>query len=138
MKNNLVKQGYHSSLINEHLERISLLNRSDLISEKDTRQKSDRISLAITYNRFLPNITKTIKKSWNILQINENFKEIFKTETVTAFKRNKNILQITGTHWTENGWSKKDLKTLKEGKCTPCLSKAGNTCCKQIKITTTF
>ena len=32
----------------------------------------------------------------------------------------------------------KDLKTLKEGKCTPCRSKAGNTCCKQVETTTTF
>ena len=62
MKNNFVKQGYHPSLINEHLERISLLNRIDLITEKDTRQKSDRIPLVITYNRFLPNITKTFRK----------------------------------------------------------------------------
>ena len=40
MKTNFVKQRYHSSLINENLERISLLNRIDLITEKDTRQKS--------------------------------------------------------------------------------------------------
>ena len=74
MKNTFVKQGDHLSLINKHLERISLLNIIDLITEKDTRQKSDRIPPLITYNRFLPNITKTIKKNWNILQINENFK----------------------------------------------------------------
>ena len=36
MENDFVKQGYNPSLINEHLERISLLNRSDLITEKDT------------------------------------------------------------------------------------------------------
>ena len=48
MKNIFVKQGYHSSSINEHLERISLLNRVDLITEKYTRQKSDRIPYVIT------------------------------------------------------------------------------------------
>ena len=67
MKNNFLKQGYHPSLINEHLERISLLNRIDFIMEKDIRQKSDRIPFVITYNRFLPNITKTNRKNWNIL-----------------------------------------------------------------------
>ena len=36
MKNNFVKQGYHPSLIKEHRERISLLNKIDLIKEKDT------------------------------------------------------------------------------------------------------
>ena len=50
MKNNFVKQGYHPSLINEHFERISLLNKIDLITEKEARQKSNRISLVITFN----------------------------------------------------------------------------------------
>ena len=33
---------------------------------------------------------------------------------------------------------KKDLKTFKKGKCTPCRSKAGSICCKQVKTTTTL
>ena len=33
---------------------------------------------------------------------------------------------------------KKDLKILKEGKCTSCKSKAGNICCQQVKTTTKF
>ena len=128
----------HPSLIKEHLQMTSLLNRIDLITERDTRQKSDRIPLLIKYNRFLPNITKTIGKNWNILQIKENFKEILKNEPVRAFKRNKNIQEIIGTHWVESGRIKKDLKPLKEDKCTPCRSKVGNICCKQLKTTTTF
>ena len=91
MKNNFVKQGYHPSLINKHLERINLLDRIDLNTENDTQQKSGRIPLIITYNQFRPNIPKTIGKNWNILQINEKFKQIFKNEPVTAFKRKNNI-----------------------------------------------
>ena len=116
MKNNFTKQGYHPSLINEHLESISLLERIYLIREKDTRKKSGRILLVITYNQFLPNITKSIRKNWNILQINKNIKEIFKHEPITAFKQNKNIQEIIGLHWIENGRVKKNLKTWKEGK----------------------
>ena len=78
MKNNFVKQEYHSSLISERLERISLLNRIDLITAKDTRQKSAIIPPVIRYNRFLPNITKTIGKNWDILQINEILKKFSK------------------------------------------------------------
>ena len=70
MKNNFVKQKYRSSLISKHLERISLLNRIDLITENKTPQKSNRTPLLVKYNRFLPNITKTIRKNWNILQVN--------------------------------------------------------------------
>ena len=57
-------------------------------------------------------------------------------ESITAFKQNKNIQKIIGIHWIENVRVKKDLKTLKEGKCTPCWSKAGNICCKKVKKTT--
>ena len=96
MKNNFVKQGYHPSLINEHLEKISLLSGINLIMEKDTRQKSGRTPLPITYNRFLPNITKSLRKNWNILQINENFKEIFKNEPIAAFKRSKTSKKLLG------------------------------------------
>ena len=126
MKNNFRKQGYHPSLINEHLERINLLNLIDLITEKDKRKKSDKMPLVITYNWFLPNIIKTIRKNWNILQINKNLKAIFKNEPMTAFKRNKTIQKIIGTHSIENKRVKKNLKALKEGKCTPCTSKAWN------------
>ena len=101
-----------------------------------THKKSDRIPLVIMYNRFLSKNTKTIWKNWNILQINKNLKEIFKNEPITAFKQNKKIQEIIGRHWIENGRVNKE--TLKEGKCTPCRSKAGNICCKQVKITTRF
>ena len=81
-----------------------------------TQKKSDRIPLVITYDGFLSNITKTIWKNWNILQINKNLKEIFKSEPITAFKRNKKIQEIIGRHWIENERVNKNLKTLKEGK----------------------
>ena len=62
MKNKFVKQSYHPSLINEQLEKISLLNRIDLITEKDTRQKSDRIHLVITYTSFYQILPKPLGK----------------------------------------------------------------------------
>ena len=51
---------------------------------------------------------------------------MFKNEPITAFKQNKNIPEIIGTYWIENRRIKKDLKSLKEGKCTPCRAKTGN------------
>ena len=48
------------------------------------------------------------------------------------------IQEIIGTQWVENGRVKKNLMALKEGKCTPCRSKAGNICCNQMKTTAIF
>ena len=61
MKNKFVKQGCHSSLINELLERVSLLNRIDLISE-DTRQKPDRIPLQLHITSFYQILPKPLGK----------------------------------------------------------------------------
>ena len=46
--------------------------------------------------------------------------------------------EIIGTQQIENGRLKKDLKALKEGKCTTYRPKAGNICCKQMKTTAAF
>ena len=118
MKHNFKKQRYHLSLIIKHLENIDLLDRTDLIVEKDTQQKSDRIPLVITYDRFLLSITKTLWKSWNILK--------------------KNLQEIIWIHWTENRRIKKCFQSLEEGRCTPCRSKTGDICCKQVKSTISF
>ena len=82
----------------------------------DTRQKSDRTPLVMTYNRFLPNITKTIRKNQNILQINKNCKAIFKSEPIAAFKRNKNI-QDTTTKF-KSQLINKTWKTFHNSTCT--------------------
>ena len=58
--------------------------------------------------------TKTIRKNWNNLQINNNLKEIFKREPTTSFKQNKNIQKFIGARWIKNKRVKKDLKTLKK------------------------
>ena len=62
MKNNFIKQGYHSSLINEHLERISLLNRIDLITEKERQKKSDKYLLQLRINDFYRLSPKPLKR----------------------------------------------------------------------------
>ena len=62
------------------LKGLVYLTESTLLSTllwKKTHSKNQAELLVITYNRFLPNITKTIQKNWNILQIHENFKEFF-------------------------------------------------------------
>ena len=50
----------------------------------------------ITYNRFLPNIIKTIRKNWNILQMNESLKEIFKNKPITHLHETKTSKKLLG------------------------------------------
>ena len=81
-----------------------------------TTQKLDRIPVVITYNRLLPNITETNRKKQNILKINENFIEIFKYESITAFKQKDYPHKIIGMQWIENERVKKRFEASKRRK----------------------
>ena len=80
------------------------------------------IPLGITYNCFSPNISKIIRKNWNILSFNKSLKKFFQNKLVTAFKQNKNLKELICSNKTENNIVKKINKsTLKPGKCSPCF-----------------
>ena len=88
LKQQVINQGYKAELINKHKN-----------SRKNCMEKTfKRISLVLKYNRSLPNISKVVRKHWNILSINNSFKEIFQNERVTAFKCNKNLKKIIGSN----------------------------------------
>ena len=97
---------------------------------------SIRIPLTITYNRFLPNICKIIRKNWNILSVNESPKKSFQNEPVAAFKRNENLKEFIGSNKIENNIEKKISKsTLKLMKCSPCFGNSRTLCCNQVTAT---
>ena len=88
LKQQVINQGYKAELINKHKN-----------SRKNCLEKTfKRISLVLKYNRSLPNISKVVRKHWNILSINNSFKEIFQNERVTAFKCCKNLKKIIGSN----------------------------------------
>ena len=65
------------------------------------KPKQTRIAQTLTSIRFCPNISKVIRKYWNLLEINESLKEIFNCQPVTAFSRNKNLKELTGSNKIE-------------------------------------
>ena len=58
MKNDFVKQGLHLSLINEQLERISLVHRIDVIPEKDTTKIRQN-----TFHKYIKSISTKYYKN---------------------------------------------------------------------------
>ena len=49
--------------------------------------KQTCIPVTLTYNHFCPNISKVIRKHWNVLEINESLKEILNCQPITAFRQ---------------------------------------------------
>ena len=62
-------------------------------NKKDT-PISTRIPLTTTYNQFLPNMSKIIRKNWNILSVSESLKKNLQNEPVKTFKHNKNLKEL--------------------------------------------
>ena len=106
-------QWYNSELLDKYIKTVDKLDRNELIkgSRKDTPINT-RIPLAITYNRFLPNISKIIRKNWTILSVNESLKKAFQNEAITAFKRNKNLTELFDSNNIENNIIKRINKRL--------------------------
>ena len=50
------------------------------------KPKQKCIPLKLTQNRFCPNISKVMRKHWNLLEINKFVKEIFNCQSITALK----------------------------------------------------
>ena len=103
------------------------------------KPKQTRIPQTLTYSRFCPNISKVIRKLWNLLELNESLKEIFNCRSITAFRRNKNLKELIERNKIENNKVKKrQIQKLKPGKCSRCLKNLRSLCCKQVRKTTTF
>ena len=68
----LVNHGYKPELINKHIKTVEKIDGKELLKERDsTTLKETRISLVLTR---LPNISKVVRKHWNILSIKRFFK----------------------------------------------------------------
>ena len=97
-----------------------------------------RAPLTLTYNRTLPNVKEAVRKHWNILQINNEFKNVFPEPAIMCFLRNKNLKYFLWTKTVVNNKAQKVILSNRKGYSIPCHSKPGNLWCKQVEHTNTF
>ena len=106
------------------------LDRKKLLEEKAKKQ-SNRIPLVLTYNRTLPNVKRAISNNWNLLHINQEFKDVFQEPPILAFRRNRKLYDLLGCKNIIDGKLER-LPKKKIGFSTKCFSKSGNLRCKQV------
>ena len=121
----LIERGYKQQEINEGIERTKTLDRKKLLQEKAKKQ-SNRIPLVLTYNRTLPNVKRAISNNWNLLHINQEFKDVFQEPPILAFRRNRNLYDLLGCKNIVDGKLQRLPKKKKIGFSTKCFSKSGN------------
>ena len=123
-KEKFIEKGYKSVLLDKHISTVEKLDGNKMSKEKvRKKQKQTCIPLTLTYNRFCLNISKVIRKYWNLLEINECLKEILNCQSITAFRPNKNLKELIGSDKIEKNKVKK--KTITEIKTRQMLSMPG-------------
>ena len=137
LRNKLIERGYKQQEINEGTERTKTFDGKKLLEEKAKKQ-SNRIPLVLTYNRTLPNVKRAISNNWNLLHINQEFKDVFQEPTILAFRRNRNLYNLLGCKNIVDGKVQGLSKKKKIEFSTKCFSKSGNLCCKQVVHTPSF
>ena len=140
LKQRFLEQRCNSELLGKQIKTVEKLDRNELgKGNKKDMSISTRIPLGITYNRFIPNISKIIQKNWNILSVNESLKKEFQNEQFISFKGIKNLKELIGSNKIENNIVKKINKsTLKPGKYSPGFRNSRTLCCNQVITTSTF
>ena len=81
---------------------------------------------------------EAVRKHWNILQINNEFKNVFPEPPIMCFRRNKNMKDFIWTKTVVNNKTHKAILSNRKGYSIPCHLKSENLCCKQVKYTNTF
>ena len=133
LSNKLIEKGYKQQEINEGIGRTKTLDRKKLLKEKAKKQ-SNTIPPILTYNRTLPTIKRAISNDWNLICINQEFKDVFQEPPILVFRRNRNLYDLLGCKNIIDGILQRLSKKKKIGFSAKCFSK----CCKQVLHTQFF
>ena len=92
MPKKLIDGGYKKAEIYHSISKtFDDRNREDLLTQNN--EPKYRIPLTLSYNCTLPNMKEAVKKHWTILQINNEFKNVFPEPPIMCFHRNENNSQ---------------------------------------------
>ena len=115
------------------------MKRKELLLTNNKKSTQNRIPVSITYNRYLPNISKIIIKDSNIWQISSTLQKVFDKKLITTYKRYKNLGQLIGGNTLQGGKVfKTDLQIIK-GESKSCnTTNKSSLCCTQVVNSKTF
>ena len=79
-----------------------------------------------------------ISNNWDLLHINQEFKDVFQKTPILAFRRNKNLDDLLGCKNIVDRKVQRLSKKKKIGFSTKCFSKLENLCCEEVVHTQSF
>ena len=91
LKNRLRDRDYPESVIEKELCKVDKMSREQVLRGVPLKRKNDRVPMALTYSRFLPNIPALLKRNRHLLHRSERMRSIFTTDSMVAYKRGRNL-----------------------------------------------
>ena len=123
MKELLSSRKYLPEVIDNAIERIRRVTRSEALKKVIGKKNSDRIPLTITYHPALPSVSSILKNAWNVLVRDRQMKLIYPKPPMVAFKQPhtalKNLLVKTKLQVREKRRIP-GLKKCGKDRCTTC------------------
>jgi uncharacterized protein YdeI (YjbR/CyaY-like superfamily) len=86
----LLSRKYNANIVNEAIKKASNLDRKEIV-KKVTKNKNERVVLAVTYYPKLPSLTNGIKKHLRTMVKDPKAKETFKLPPMIAYKQPPNL-----------------------------------------------
>lgn len=114
IKKNLSNRGYSGSTVEHELQKVDKLSRSNLLTYRTNKSKTDRVPLVLTYSKGLPHVRQIIKKHMTMLYKSDKMKKVFDKPPILAFRRDKNLKDIL-VHKKHNS-----MYFKQPNKCEPC------------------
>ena len=136
LKIKFLERGYKESEIIYQFNKASGQDRNSLLKYQ-TKDRNMKIVFSTKYHKNLPNIGKAMHDNWHLLHINGDISNTFNEKPLLAYRRNDNLKRLIGHNRISNNKVIRRIQ-LEEGRCSPCHSKRGNMCCKQVKDTSSF
>ena len=91
LKQHLLSRGYNEQHLNIQIQRALNTSRAACLQPKQSREKSARTPLVVTYHPLLPSFHTTTKRHLPILQASERLRRAFWYPPLIAFRRLKNL-----------------------------------------------
>ena len=91
LKARLLERDYPDSMVEKELKKVDKFSRSQLLGEKMEDGEAERVPLAVTFSRFLPNMRDVFNRKRHLLHRSERMRTIFPQDPMVAYKRGRNL-----------------------------------------------
>ena len=114
MKKHFLSRGYDEKHLDRTIENVKIMERVDLLRDRDLQKKDPHTVLVCTWHPKLRRAPSILHQNYNILNADIKLNKIFEEKSIIAFRRRKNL----ANHLCRNDVRKKILPQSE--KCNGC------------------